>query len=295
MNDSPTTLGIDVGGTSVKLAAIREGHTLWTQKTNYCKPTADELLAAVRDAAAGRASDVTAVGVCVPGILDDARQRVTFSANVPGLHDIRLAEIAAAATGHAPAALRIVNDTLATAYDIYAVRKLCGRMIVLALGTGVGACALDDGTPLRVDGDSPGHIGQIDVSLEGQPVIAPDGGAGGLEGYIGAAALRQRYGPGATPTRLRANDPPIRALVRAIRICHALYRPQHVILAGGIGIRLAHLAPAMRDAISHHLTRLARPDWTLTTADHDHHAASGAARLALQEFGSTDCVREPSV
>jgi len=31
------------------------------------------------------------------------------------------------------------------------------------------------------------------------------------------------------------------------------------------------------------LTRIARVDWALSTADHDHHAAAGAARLAFSE------------
>jgi len=283
MDPSQTTLGIDVGGTSVKMAAVREGQILWTAKLSHNKPSAQDLLAVVRHASEGRANGISNVGLCVPGILDERRERVTFSANVPALHELRLDELAEAATGQPPSMLRIVNDTLATAWDISATRKLSGRMLVLALGTGVGACVLDEGVPLRVDGDSPGHVGQIDVSLEGEPIIAPDGGAGGLEGYIGAAALRQRYGSGAVAARLKIGDPPIRALVRALRICHALYRPQHIILAGGIGFRLKHLLAEMREPINTHLTRIARADWTLSTADHDHHAAAGAARLALSE------------
>ena len=281
--EQTAALGIDIGGTSVKLAAVRDGQILWTAKMPHSRPSADELLAVVRKAAEGRANGLSQVGLCVPGILDESRQRVTFSANVPALHDLRLEQIAQAATGSPPQALRVVNDTLATAWDIFVTRQLNGRMLVLALGTGVGAAVLDDGVPLRVDGDSPGHIGQIDVSLEGEPIVAPDGGAGGLEGYIGAAALRQRYGPGAVAARLRATDPPILALVRALRICHALYRPQHIVLAGGIGFRLRHLLAEMRRAINTQLTRIARPDWTLGTADHDHHAAAGAARLVMEQ------------
>jgi predicted NBD/HSP70 family sugar kinase len=280
MIHAPIALGIDVGGTSVKVAALSEGQVLWTSKINYCKPDPAALLAAVRDAAGERGRQAVAVGLCVPGILDDNRERVTYSANVPALHDIPLQDVALAALGRRPAILRVVNDTLATGADIYATRRLGGRLLVLALGTGVGAAVLDDGIALCVEGDSPGHLGQIDVSLDDEPVIGPDGGAGGLEGYIGAAALRRRLGSGATADRLGIADAPIRALVRAIRICHALYRPHHVVLAGGIGIRLKHLILAIEDAVNQHLTGVARPQWTLAAADDDHHAASGAARLA---------------
>jgi hypothetical protein len=149
----------------------------------------------------------------------------------------------------------------------------------------VGAAVLDDGVPLMVEGASPGHIGQVDVSLEGEPVIGPDGGAGSLEGYIGTHALRQKYGPdmAATLANLKPSDPPVRALVRAIRICHAMYRPHHVALTGGIGIRLRRLLPEIRNLIDTHLTSVAREGWTLTTGEHDFHSATGAARLAKPE------------
>jgi predicted NBD/HSP70 family sugar kinase len=154
---------------------------------------------------------------------------------------------------------------------------------VLAIGTGVGAAVLDDGKPLSVDGDSPGHFGQLDVSIEGHPAVGPDGGAGSLEGYLGAAALARCYGadPASWPAQMRVEDPPMRALVRAIRIAHALFRPHHVCLAGGVGIRLAGFAPALRLAVAEQLTDIARPDWTLTTGDSDFHAAQGAAKLAV--------------
>ncbi len=57
---------------------------------------------------------------------------------------------------------------------------------MISLGSGVGMSVLDDGVPLAVDENSPGHLGQINVSLDSNPPIGPDGGAGGLEAYIGA-------------------------------------------------------------------------------------------------------------
>jgi hypothetical protein len=133
-----------------------------------------------------------------------------------------------------------------------------------------------------VDGESPGHIGQMDVSVEGHPVIGPDGGAGSLEGYVGAAALAERYGAGNSDPveRIKLGEAPVLALARTIRICHAIYRPQHVCLAGGTGIRMGRLLPDLRARVERDLTRLAREGWTLTTGDHDFHAATGVAKLA---------------
>lgn len=278
-------LGIDIGGTSVKAAIVRDGSAVWTGRSaRYAMPTRDQLTAAVVSVVAARPADtgkIDAAGLCAPGLLNRAERTITHSVNLPSLVGLRLDDIVAAAVGRALAS-SLLHDTHAAAYDLYVSRKITGRLLVLVLGTGVGAAVLDEGGPLCVDGESPGHFGQMDVSIEGDPVIGPDGGAGSLEGYIGSPALAARYGPGffdRLPT-LDAHEPPLRALARAVRIGHALYRPHHVCLAGAIGNQLRPLLPRLRETIQRHLTRIARPAWTLATGDHDFHAALGAARLA---------------
>ena len=79
----------------------------------------------------------------------------------------------------------------------------------------------------------------------------------------------------------------MQALVRAVRIAHALYRPKHVCLAGGIGIRLGRLVPALKAAVAHQLTYIARPDWTLAVGDSDFHAARGVAKLSVTPSRAT--------
>jgi hypothetical protein len=144
------------------------------------------------------------------------------------------------------------------------------------------AAGLDDLTPLIVEGNSPGHVGQFDVSVPDHPVIGPDGGAGSLEGYIGAIALMDRYGADLDRglARLDENEPCPRALARAIRLCHAIYRPNHVLMCGGVGVRLKPALGVLDGLIRRNLTGVARPGWTLSRGRHDFHAALGAARLA---------------
>lgn len=286
MSEAPTTLGIDIGGTSMKVAAMRGDEVLWTSRLRYRNPGEAELTDALSEALADHSEDFASAGLCVPGLLDESGQRVALSVNVPRIEGVPLARIVARALGREAISVRIANDSVASGYNIFRSRKLAGRLLVLALGTGVGAAVLDEGVPLRVDNQSPGHVGQFDVRVEGAPVIGPDGGEGSLEGYIGAEALRRAYG--ADPvSKLRPDHPPILALARAIRICHAIYRPHHIYLVGGIGIRLGRLLPALRERIAAHLTKIAREGWTLEVGDSDFHAAFGAARLAqMPEPGS---------
>lgn len=292
---TPTTLGVDIGGSSVKTAlwvgstCVRTG-----QSPFYDRPTTDQLLAAIRAAVGSAARELKTVGLCVPGLLDHDRRTVTLSVNVPGLTGFELDQLVPQALGlggqRTPEmqSTTISNDAAASAYDIFHARRLSGRLLVIALGTGVGAAVLDDGVPLHVEGDSPGHIGQVDVSIPAYDVVGPDGGAGGLEGYIGAPALRRRFGADLTNglRDMASDDPAIRALVRALRICHAIYRPQHICLCGGVGIRLRHLLGAIRQQTEDRLTSVSRSGWTLDCGSDDFHAARGAAQLAAAAAGN---------
>ena len=281
------SIGIDIGGSSVKLAAVQGRTTLWTgHSSSYSRPSHEELVAAIREAAEGRLTHAHVVGICVPGILDRSARCITLSVNIPSLQGIVLDDLVAEAIGDDDDRhVEIANDSTASAYDLYVAHNLTGRLLSITLGTGVGATVLDDGIPVMLDGDSPGHLGQVDCSIEGEPVIGPDGGAGSLEGYIGAPALVKRYGPDMPRTlaNLTEHDAPIRALARGIRIFHAIYRPEHVYFTGGIGIRLKHLLPALRRVTERDLTSVARTTWTLGCGDDEFHAAKGAAKLAASQ------------
>ena len=309
------SLGIDVGGTSVKAALLDapdangRRRVAWVGKSDrYAKPDAAALRAAIAGAVAGRLDGVAvgAVGLCVPGLMDLSTRRVTLAVNVPGLVGLPLDTLAADALrlpADAIGPTTVLNDGAATAADLAATRPLAGRVLVLALGTGVGAAVLDNvgsnetpyGVPLIVEGTSPGHLGQLDVTLDDAPPVpvAPDGGRGGLEGYVGAPALHARYGPRVPYDRLDESAPPLRALARAVRIAHALYRPDHIYLAGGVGLRLAPALPVLRRLVDADLTSVARRTCAIACADHDHHAAQGAARLALKRPSATLTPRRP--
>jgi len=279
-----TTLGLDIGGSSVKAAVYVDGNFVRCgQSPFYYRPTKAQLLTAIH-AAVGSVRELKSVGLCVPGLMDEQRRVITLSVNVPGLTGLpfdQLVPEALSLNGGERPVISASNDAAATAFDIYRTRRLSGRLLVITLGTGVGAAVIDGGSLLRVEGESPGHIGQIDVSIPEQDVVAPDGGAGGLEGYIGVPALRQQYGPdfASVMAHFTGDEPAILALVRALRICHAIYRPQHICLCGGVGIRLRHLLSAIREKANQRLTSVSRLNWTLDCGEDDFHAARGAAQL----------------
>jgi predicted NBD/HSP70 family sugar kinase len=288
------SIGIDIGGTRVKSALVHDGITVATASSTapYSRPDRATLLDSIHDAFVQLVQQpsaidrgVHAIGVCAPGLFDESSGRFTTCVNLPGLVGLSLENLLAPTRlTHLPA--RLVTDAFAAATDFAAVtNSQHPRVLALSLGTGVGACVLDRRSPLLISGRSPGHFGQLDVSLDDQPPIGPDGGAGGLEAYIGLPALTRRFAcaPDDLPTHLAAltpDSPPLRALARAIRIGHAIFRPDAVWLLGGIGAALAPSLPTLRALVSTHLTSVARDPWELAAATTTFHAAAGAARLA---------------
>ncbi len=283
------TLGVDIGGSSVKAALLRDGATFaLARSAMYERPGPERIAAALREAvdALGLPPNEPpeAVGLCAPGVREPGSTVVLASLNLPGLVGADLRVLAARALGVAPGSLglTVTTDAHAAAIDVQRSRGITGRLLAISLGTGVGVCVLDDGQPLRVTGDGPGHFGQIDVSLGDDAPRGPDGARGTLEAYIGLPALAGRLGTDAIAGSLTPDDPAVRALIRAVRIGHAIYRPDEVCLLGGVGIALRPLLPDLRERIRDGLTSLARPGWRLSAGDDLHHAARGASRLAVE-------------
>jgi glucokinase len=279
---APNVVGIDIGGTAVKVARPDRIAGTWRTATSdrYARPDRDTLARALRDAAEradAAGLGAAAVGLCVPGIPSADGSRIELSVNVPGLMGWDFRDLTAEALGGRPAAIVRLGDAEAATTDWAAAHGSSGRIAGIAIGTGVGLAVLDDGVPLRCCDGGAGHIGQIDVTI-GPPELAPigpDGGRGGLEAYAGAAAVTAA---GSIDRAFAPGSDALAAVARTIRIVHAIYRPATVLLLGGIGRRID--LGILRPAIDEHLTRVALSGWRLVSGDDDHHAARGAARAA---------------
>lgn len=285
------TLGIDIGGTSIKLALLSQGPPILHNLPAHTPcPTPDQLAPVLADALAQVLAQIPRIdrlGLCLPGLFDHTTRTLAASVNHPNLVGLHLDSFLSSLRRDLPRA-QVVPDAYAAAADFAALHSPPGRLLALSLGTGVGACVLDAGIPLKVSppdaGLSSGHLGQIDVSMaiDTNPPIGPDGGRGSLEAYLGAPALKARFGPDLHDAlaAITPDDPAILALVRTLRIAHAIYRPDTIALLGGVGLGLVHLLPEIHARTNADLTRLARPNWRLLPADDTFHAARGAARLA---------------
>ena len=190
----PVAIGIDFGGTSIKLGLVAAGGL--TQRAESLSTLAyhkaEDLLAAILVAVDGlRAQnpDVVAVGAGLPGIVDSRHGIVHHLTNVPGWVNVPLRDLLAMHTG-LPAAIE--NDANAMAYAEwkFGAGRARRNVVCLTLGTGIGGGLIIDGQLFRGSHLGAGEIGNMSIDYRGVP--GPYGNFGALERYIGNGAIAAR-------------------------------------------------------------------------------------------------------
>jgi len=185
--NTPQVIGIDFGGTSVKLAVVEGSELLAdieripTQEFDGPDPLVAAIVSTVETLRV-RFPKVEAVGVGVPGAVDFSAGVTYNLTNVKGWSSVPLRDLLAEATG-----LRTVldNDANCMAYAEWRFGAGQGfrNLVCVTLGTGVGGGLILNGDLYRGSAYAAGEIGQMSVDLDG--VEGPYGNSGALERYIG--------------------------------------------------------------------------------------------------------------
>ena len=190
----PVAIGIDFGGTSVKLGLIQAGGL--TQRAESLPtaayPKADALLTAILSAVDGLRAQhpgVVAVGAGLPGIVDSRHGLVHHLTNVSGWVNVPLRDLLAMHTG-LPAVVE--NDANAMTYAEWKFGAGRGRehVICVTLGTGVGGGLILDGKLYRGARLGAGELGNMSIDYRGVPGVY--GNLGALEAYIGNGPIAAR-------------------------------------------------------------------------------------------------------
>lgn len=188
MTDSTiTSIGIDFGGTSVKLGVCKGGDLLCTDDpiptASFAGPQA--LIGEM----AGRAAKlrktypgIAAIGVGVPGLVDFERGYIHELTNVPGWKHVPLKAILSEKTGLPTV---VENDANAMCYAEfrYGAARGLKNVVALTMGTGIGGGLVLDGKMYRGSCFAAGEIGQMSIDYDGKP--GHYGNLGALEKYTG--------------------------------------------------------------------------------------------------------------
>jgi glucokinase len=240
-------LGVDIGGTDIKLGLVEEdGAPRHSGKIPTLPADGPEASAArVRrwlDDAGRGAGPVAAAGVDCAGLVDGARGFLHVSPNLSGWEKIPLRDVFEHALG---VPVVVENDANAAAYGEWA--RGAGRgmrnFVCLTLGTGVGGGIVVNGELYRGSSGFAGEIGHAVIEADGPPCGC--GNRGCLEALVCARAIVERAvvlsrAAGAQATSW--GDPPtVEALSRAAAAGDAVAAAAFKETGRWLGIGLANI------------------------------------------------------
>ena len=219
-------LGCDVGGSRIKLVRLRgdrvlESIELPTPRGESGAPVADLLARVISEfSATPRGATARGVGVALPGFLDAGRERIVRLANLPAWNGILLRASLERRLA-VPVVLDADTNAGAIAEAWTGAGRGSGRVLYLALGTGVGAALVVDRRAVRVAHNTVGHVGHLPVCAPrrtGAPprTIEDALGARGIVERSRRAGLRRIDSPGALFDRAGSGDAAERRRARAV-------------------------------------------------------------------------------
>jgi glucokinase len=181
------TVGVDIGGTSVRAAVVDSAGTVLAETAAPTAPRAEDLDDTVVDLVGGLAAahPVHAVGLAVAGFVDGDRRTVAFGAHLPWRDD----PVADRLGKRLALPVVVEHDANAAGLAEHRVGAAAGASVavLVALGTGIGAALLVDGAVFRgAHGVAP-ELGHLTVVRGGRP--CPCGKRGCLERYCSGSAL----------------------------------------------------------------------------------------------------------
>lgn len=194
-DDLRHAVGIDFGGTGVKLALVNEKGEI-KARTSFATadaPGKDGWLKAVAEAvqqlrAKAPSGAIRGIGVGVPGFVDFERGYIYDLANVPGWTGVHLGPLLEQQFG---VHVRVDNDVnvMALGECTFGAGRTYQHAVFVTLGTGVGGGLLINNKIYRGAYSMAGEIGHIPIIMDG---IQSPQGRGGLEQYVGNRRIVER-------------------------------------------------------------------------------------------------------
>ncbi|MGD0980457.1 MAG: ROK family protein [Solirubrobacteraceae bacterium] len=160
-------VGVDVGGTKVSVATLRDGRLGDPKITPTDLRGADQVIGQIVDSVlnATRGETLAAVGIGVPSVVEFATGLVRSSVNIP-LQDVPLRRVLEKALG---VPVFVDNDAtvaaLAEAHDEQG-RLDVRHLVMLTIGTGIGGGIVIGGRPYRGATGGAGEVGHTLIGIE---------------------------------------------------------------------------------------------------------------------------------
>ncbi len=189
------TVGVDVGGTTAKAGLVDADGTLLTTRvaptprdTRELDHTVAGLVKHLVGEARADGTDVAAVGLAVAGFVDPDRRSVSFGAHLPWRDE----PVVARMSDRLGLPVTLEHDANAAGLAEHRVGAAAGARVavLVAIGTGIGAALLVDGTVFRGAFGVAPELGHLVLVPHGRP--CPCGKRGCFERYCSGTALGTR-------------------------------------------------------------------------------------------------------
>lgn len=206
-------IGIDVGGTNVKIALVDSNgkigysNTIPTRAEMGYEYTINNMKQAIRDLLTETklsAKDIEGIGFGLPGQVDFKSGVVRLITNIPGWVEIPLAKMIEDEF-HIPT--RIDNDVRCAALGElnFGAGKGCQNLICITVGTGIGSGLIVNGKLVRGAANAAGEIGHIKLQMHDGPICGC-GDTGCMEAFASGpaiVAMAEDYIKGGKSTKFR--------------------------------------------------------------------------------------------
>ncbi len=206
-------IGIDVGGTNVKIALVDSDGKIGYSTTSPTRAemgyeyTINNMKQAIRDLMTETklsAKDIEGIGFGLPGQVDFKSGIVRLITNIPGWVEIPLAKMIEDEF-HIPT--RIDNDVRCAALGElnFGAGKGCENLICITVGTGIGSGLIINGRLVRGASNAAGEIGHIKLQMHDGPICGC-GDTGCLEAFASGpsiVAMAEEYIMGGKSTKYR--------------------------------------------------------------------------------------------
>ena len=205
-------IGIDVGGTNVKIALVDDGKIIYSNSVpTYAQMgyeyTVNNIKQAIRDLmkeTETTAADIKGIGFDFPGQVDYKTGVVKLAPNIPGWVNVPIAQMIEEAF-HIPT--RIDNDVRCAALGEmnFGAGKGCQNFVCITVGTGIGSGLVVNGQLVRGAANAAGEIGHIKLQMNDGPICGC-GDTGCLEAFASGpsiVAMAQDYLKSGKSTKFR--------------------------------------------------------------------------------------------
>ncbi|MBQ3642876.1 ROK family protein [bacterium] len=206
-------IGVDVGGTNVKVALVDKSgsivysDTVPTRAEMGYEYTISNIIKAIQSLMKESKTSkdlIEGIGFGFPGQIDCDNGIVRLAPNIPGWIDIPIADIVSKEFG---IPVKVDNDVrcAALAELNFGAGKGAKNMICITVGTGIGSGLIINGKLVRGASNAAGELGHIKLQMQDGPICGC-GDTGCLEAFASGpaiVALAEEYIKGGKSTKYR--------------------------------------------------------------------------------------------